>query len=536
LKLSSNLHTYFFISGAMSSRCALCPEFVAESPSEFQPDGETVQVGAKARSTIVDASRQREDGRDQYLSTAQPLIVHVSCRKVYTRKNTIISHTKNLSPYGDNIETPFRRSTEQRSSKFDITKDCLICGEEANENRTKKGTNKDVDRVCRCETLPFIQKIKTHAEDRNDEIGRKVLCHIATTIDLPAAEAKYHNRCRLNFFRTKKPRSEHIEDKKKAFDFLCDFLKDNSECQYSISELEEIMKENMHDEAEVYTRKHLEHKLKEHFGDSLVVTSFASKPNVLTFRTAFSAIVNKSWYDDRNPDPQSEKQRMARTVAEIVSADIRSMPCECDVYPSPRSLQLNSLQKAVPQTLHSLVERIISQRGRHAQNTTLTQRKSVAIEQAIISATRPSSFLSPLLIGLGVYLHRKYDSENLINMLHAFGFCCSYEEARRYQWSALYGSSPFPTNDDAFVQFVFDNADHNVKSLDGHGTFHSMGSIKCVTPRPERDDSVIITRLQKNLGPAAIGRFGYVPHHQYTDDPKKGLALIDHDDMGHDVD
>ena len=69
-----------------------------------------------------------------------------------------------------------------------------------------------------------------------------------------------------------------------------------------------------------------------------------------------------------------------------------------------------------------------------------------------------------------------------------------------------------------------------------HGTFHSMGSIKCVTPRPERDDSVIITRLQKNLGPAAIGRFGYVPHHQYTDDPKKGLALIDHDDMGHDVD
>ena len=111
-------------------------------------------------------------------------------------------------------------------------------------------------------------------------------------------------------------------------------------------------------------------------------------------------------------------------------------------------------------------------------------------------------------------------------MLHAFGFCCSYEEARRYQWSALYGSSPFPPTDDAFVQFVFDNADHNVKSLDGHGTFHSMGCIKCVTSRPERDNNIIVTRLQKDPVPAATGRFGDVPHHHYPHNSKKGLALI----------
>lgn len=228
----------------MSGPCALCPEFDAESPSESQPDGKTVEVRAKARSTIVDASRQREDGRDQYLSAAQPLIVHVSCRKDYTRKNSIISHTKKLSAYGDNTETPNLHSTVQRSSQFDITKDCLICGEGANENKMKKGINKDVDRVCSCETLPFIHKIKKHAENRNDEMGRKVMCHLATTIDLPAAEAKYHNRCRLKLFRPEKPCSEHSEDKKKLFDVLCDFLKDNSECQYSICELEEIMKEH----------------------------------------------------------------------------------------------------------------------------------------------------------------------------------------------------------------------------------------------------------------------------------------------------
>ena len=47
----------------------------------------------------------------------------------------------------------------------------------------------------------------------------------------------------------------------------------------------------------------------------------------------------------------------------------------------------------------------------------------------------------------------------------------------------------------------------------------------------EQDDNIIITRLQKDPGPAALGRFGDVPHHHYTHDPKSGLALIDAKDM-----
>ena len=202
-----------------------------------------MEVGTKARSTIVEASRQREYGRDQYLSTVQPLIVHSSCRQNYTRKSSIKSHRKKLTTDSDNTETTGLRPTAMGSRQFDITKDCLICGENADENRKKKGTLKDIDRVCRCETLPFIDKIRKHAEIRGDEIGGKVLCHLATTIDLPAAEARYHNRCCLNFFRPKKPCLGHINEKKKAFSILCDILKDNSECQYSISDLEEIMEE-----------------------------------------------------------------------------------------------------------------------------------------------------------------------------------------------------------------------------------------------------------------------------------------------------
>ena len=63
----------------------------------------------------------------------------------------------------------------------------------------RRAEKKEDDRVCRCEKLPFIDKIREHAEIRDDELGRKVLHHLATIIDLRAAEARYHNRCRLNF-------------------------------------------------------------------------------------------------------------------------------------------------------------------------------------------------------------------------------------------------------------------------------------------------------------------------------------------------
>ena len=214
---------------------------------------------------------------------------------------------------------------------------------------------------------------------------------------------------------------------------LYNFLKDNPECQYSIGELEEIMEENSYDEAEGCTRKHLEKTPREDFRDSLLITSLAGRPCVFIFYKVFSEIVHQSWYDEINSDPKSEKQRITGTAAEIVAADIHSMPCDCDVYPPPHSLELRAMCDAVPEMTHKLIEAIISQPGYHDQNNTLTQYKVVATEQVIMSATLLHSFLSTLLIALGVYLHRKYDSEILINLFPVFGgLWCSYEEAMRY--------------------------------------------------------------------------------------------------------
>lgn len=50
---------------------------------------------------------------------------------------------------------------------------------------------------------------------------------------------------------------------------------------------------------------------------------------------------------------------------------------------------------------------------------------------------------------------------------------------------------------DAFVQFVYDNADFNVDTLDGKFTFHNLGGIMTITPKSKVPPRERIERLAK---------------------------------------
>ena len=513
----------------MSTPCPLCPNFNVEAPPDQPPTGDIVEPGEKARTTLINFSQIKCDGKENCLLKASPLLIHIKCRKEYTRKKyTKINECGSIGPTGDASSTGFSlRSAVKRGPPFDIEKDCLFCGKEAKDWRLKEGIKSKSDIICKCEQIEFITTLKNHAEKRADDTtAEAILFRLSNIIDLPAAGALYHNKCRVDFFRDKKTPSDHTGHLQVGFEKLCKFVEDNSECQFSISELEDIMNNTFLPlGTKGYTRRHLQSKLKDYFGAKVIITNLPGKPSVMTFHKAFSEIVHSAWYAQRNSDQQSEKQRIVTTAADIVAADIRALPCECDVYPSHRCLQEDILKDTVPDTVRGLIEGIVSQPNKSNPLSVSAKRKCAGIEQALMSAVRPRSYLSPLLIGLGVYLHRKYDSEILINILHSFGFCCSYEEARRYQWSGLYSKLP-PPGDDAFVQFIFDNADHNINTIDGYDTFHCMGGLKCVTPQQETDNSRVIKRIQKDPGSSEIARFGNVPHHRYCQAKKNGLRHI----------
>ena len=86
---------------------------------------------------------------------------------------------------------------------------------------------------------------------------------------------------------------------------------------------------------------------------------------------------------------------------------------------------------------------------------------------------------------LALKLHHLFASKFLINQLSKLGFSVSYDEIIRFKQSSVLSTAPgdvtcYPFRG-AFTQWVADNVDHNIRTLDSHDTFHGMGIISAST-------------------------------------------------------
>ncbi|VDI57078.1 Hypothetical predicted protein [Mytilus galloprovincialis] len=104
-------------------------------------------------------------------------------------------------------------------------------------------------------------------------------------------------------------------------------------------------------------------------------------------------------------------------------------------------------------------------------------------------------------------MHHHFSSRFLIDTLYNLGFCSSYSEVQKFEMNAAASRSTENENENqSFVQYIADNVDHNIRSLDGFGTFHGMGIIAASTPGiktarsvPRANPSIKeITALAKN--------------------------------------
>ena len=70
----------------------------------------------------------------------------------------------------------------------------------------------------------------------------------------------------------------------------------------------------------------------------------------------------------------------------------------------------------------------------------------------------------------------------------------------------------YPDEDvaEGFLQFVADNADINMCTIYGRGTFHSMEMIQCVTPKPTTTNSKGIVRFTGVFGRRMIRKTGQI--------------------------
>jgi hypothetical protein len=467
---------------------------------------------------ILEYSDILEDEVRERITKCSVVRVHESCRKLYTRCPPEPKRERQL---------PITSPKFKRSESFNFKQCCLFCG----KNALKDNKNPSLSNVTEVSTLQVIDKIRESAKGRDDAWGKVVRLRLAGVIDLVAVGGRYHRNCYQYFLRPnsimpgeKQRPSGRPESKEsiQAFEKLCHYLERNNECQYTVPDLIKLMKE-FNPSEEPISERHLKRKLKEHYKNSIVITGIAGHHSLVCFSGFRDSVLTDQWYQQKNSNESEERKRIVMMAANIIREDVRSRAYDCRFYPTADDISM-SKSNLIPESLSTLIDTIILPKA-DTENTERFIRKSQAIQHCIVSASRPRSFISPILHGLSVHLHRKFGSRLLIDLLSNLGFCNSYKETMRYE-SSVTMNNVTSFDDSAYVQYIFDNADHNVQSIDGNGTFHVMGGLMCVTPATSIQPEPPFPRDIGSDVPSKLGTLGSIDMVWYKQPEKPGLSKI----------
>ena len=124
-----------------------------------------------------------------------------------------------------------------------------------------------------------------------------------------------------------------------------------------------------------------------------------------------------------------------------------------------------------------------------------------------------------------------FGSKWLVNELSQLGFSITYDEVNRYKQSVIQSESLEDVITEylpgTFTQWVADNVDHNISTLNGEGTFHGMGIIAVSTSTDESASTFTpqVIKRQKRLRVNDLVRDKGVPIIPYTSPPTEWPSI-----------
>ena len=405
--------------------------------------------------------------------------MHTNCYCSYTSKEHIKRYLRKKRKEGsvDSDDAPATRMRRSQVTDFDFRTQCLFCAnvcEQINPKHPERW-----NRVIQCERMgmknapPFKDIVLQHCGDRNDSWGREVALRCHGAHDLAAAEAQYHLRC-YNDFRKVPAQTEQTPfiDDSALQSLVSEMCAGRKQCTWTSLEL--------HDKYVAYggslTRKQMFTKLVTYLGDDVVVLSIQGCASVVGFREFVGRILKLSAVDTIDEDGEDVLVRKITTEARGIPSNNKQF--DLGDFTCSKTKEKTSI------TLLRFISKLIS-------NGKVTK-ASMSLAQSIQFGITNTSNQSTL--GLGVKLHHKFGSSDLIQILHEHGYCVSYDEVLRFRKSA--------------AKYVTDNA---VTLHQMMGLSHTVGlvfgwydnfDLSVSTPNGRRETHAMATEFQ--VHPAGI--------------------------------
>lgn len=479
----------FYFSSEMDAGtvCNLCHEVIEESEKK-------ASLGQRQLEKFIRKSKIRDD--DFWLSweKGQCIQVHETCRKRYAAKPETPPQEKRRrtsSPVPSPSSTPrsessktgtpgpslfstaqpelstFQSSTSNQtdSNEFDFKNLCFICGKPFDLR------HKEIRRV---QDHLLKDRLLAIANSRDDDLGEEVLSRLKGNCSLVQAKAAYHKICYNRFVQQIYDRQplENAQNEQ-AFCNLINHIQNAATYKFNLKELRDVIGDNTMSDTILFR------KLKQKYGDEIFISRNPGRQTEIFFKQFDIAKICGDWFCSDGNISDHRRAIILNVAADILRADIEIATFNTTSY-SPPAEFLQTVATDIPANLQTFLGQLLYKNDPEKEAEKRGTRDSIA--HAIVSALRPRAFISNLQLAIGTYIHRKTGSKLVIDLLSKLGLCASYHNLKLFELSTIMDPPKMNVEEDSFVQFVFDNTDHNVSTLDGRETFHCLGGIAVYTP------------------------------------------------------
>ena len=384
--------------------------------------------GPAGINTIINRSKEKDDELyKQFSDNTAAVVCQKSCYSSYTSltRNTVIS-SKRKSVKGElECEPPNRLSRSmiagQVINRFDFKLDCMFCGNECIPQDPKHPDRWEKVRECQTDKRPgqttFKDVVIDMCDQRADDWSRLVENRINGVLaDLPAADARYHDKCYQEFRyvpvdSTKSVTGKSVDDSLKR---VIVGMRANRALTWTVAELYSIYFQN----AGEISRRQMLHQLSSFFGEEMLVIQVEGCNTLVGFKKFVTRSLKLETLTKSDTD--SSLDNLVRRV----KAEVADIP-----LPRDYNLRYFTREKCIEdtsETLLKLLSHLISDGEISKESLTLAQ----CIQYNMTMSRNQTS------LGLALKLHQKHGSSELLRTLHSRGLISPYDEVIRFKKSA----------------------------------------------------------------------------------------------------